>query len=120
MPVDETNNETFAQVLAELLTTYKVNGSDVARAIGASPSTVSTWLADKRTPRDDAIRKIAEAYPKYTVQRLTAAAGRKAPAPLSPDARQRILDVFDRLTEEQQQILTIQATALADSNRHSS
>ncbi|MFF1756179.1 helix-turn-helix domain-containing protein [Streptomyces sp. NPDC058266] len=116
----DTDNETFAQVLAELMASYKVNGSDVARAIDSSPSTVSTWLADKRTPRDDAIRKLSEAYPKYSVKRLTAAVGRKAPAPLAPDAKQRLLDVFDRLTEEQQQMLEIQAKALAESNKNPS
>ncbi|MFI7010027.1 helix-turn-helix domain-containing protein [Streptomyces sp. NPDC050145] len=118
--MNDTDTETFAQVLAELMTAYKVNGSDVARAINGSPSTVSTWLAGKRTPRDDAIRQLSSAFPKYSVQRLTAAAGRKAPAPLSPDAKQRLLDVFDQLTEDQQRMLEIQATALADSNKHSS
>ena len=118
MPVTADHaNETFAQVLAELMDHYKVNGSDVARAIGGSPSTVSTWSNGKKTPRDEAIRRLAEAYPAYSVQRLTAAAGRKAPAPLGPDARERLLQVFDRLTEEQQQMLEIQAKALADSNK---
>jgi len=120
MPVEETDPETFAQVLRALMADYGASGSDVARAIDSSPSTVSTWLAGKRTPRDDAIRKLHEAYPKYSVQRLTAAAGRKAPAPLSPDAKQRLLNVFDQLTEDQQRILEIQAKALADSNRQSS
>lgn len=120
MPVGDTDNETFAQVLAELMAAYKVNGSDVARAIDSSPSTVSTWLAGKRTPRDDAIRNLSAAYPKYSVQRLTAAAGRKAPAPLSPDAKQRLLELFDQLTEDQQRMLEIQAAAVVDSNKHSS
>ncbi|MFI1021306.1 helix-turn-helix domain-containing protein [Streptomyces olivaceus] len=111
------DDETFAQVLAELMTTYKVNQSDVARAVGGSPSTVSTWINGRKVPRDDAIRRLAEAYPRYTVQRLSAAAGRKAPAPLTPDRRDRVLGYMDQLTEEQQQFLEIQAKALADSNK---
>lgn len=99
------------------MASYGVNGSDVARAIGGSPSTVSTWANGKKVPRDEMIRRVAEAYPRYSVQRLTAAAGRKAPAPLSPDARDRLLHVFDQLTKEQQEMLEIQAKALADSNR---
>lgn len=109
--------ETFAQVLAELMDHYKVNGSEVARAIGGSPSTVSTWSNGKKTPRDEAIRRLAEAYPAYSVQRLTAAAGRKAPAPLTPDRRERVMAYLDRLTAEQQEMIEIQAKALADSNK---
>lgn len=114
------DTETFPQVLAELMDHYKVTGSDVARAIGGHPSTVSTWANGKKTPRDEAIRKLAEAYPAYSVQRLTAAAGRKAPAPLPPDRRDRVLGYMDRLTEEQQEFLEIQAKALADSNKQRS
>lgn len=111
------SDETFAQVLAELMAEYKANQSDIARAVEMSPSAVSLWLRGKKTPRDDSLGKLADAYPKYTVQRLTAAAGRKAPAPLSPDRREVVLDVFDRLTEEQQELLLIQARAVADSNQ---
>lgn len=111
------SDETFAQVLKELMATYKANQSDIARAVEMSPSAVSLWLNGRKTPRDAAIAKLAEAYPKYTVQRLTAAAGRKAPAPLTADRREVVLDVFDRLTEEQQELLLIQARAVADSNQ---
>ncbi|MEU9645512.1 helix-turn-helix transcriptional regulator [Streptomyces sp. NPDC048188] len=111
------DTETFAQVIAELMARYEVNGSDIARAIGGSPSTVSTWINGRKIPRDEAIRKLAQHYPKFTVQRLSAAAGRKAPAPLAPDARERLLSYLDRLTAEQQEMLEIQAKALADSNK---
>lgn len=111
------SGETFAQVLAELMAEYKANQSDIARTLDMSPSAVSLWLNGRKTPRDAALRKLAEAYPKYTVQRLTAAAGRKAPAPLTPDRREAVLAAFDRLTEEQQELLLIQARAVADSNQ---
>lgn len=111
------SQETFAQVLAELMDHYGVNGSDVARAIDSHPSTVSTWLNGRKVPRDEAVRKIASRYPQYSLQRLTAAAGRRAPAPLGVDAKERLLRVFDQLTEQQQEMLEIQAKALADSNK---
>lgn len=113
----EERTETFADVLADLMTRYGVSASDVARAIDGSPSTVSTWRHGKKVPRDEAIRRLSAAYPHYSVHRLTAAAGRKAPAPLAPDARERLLEVFDQLTEDQQRLLEIQARAVAESNR---
>ncbi|MFD7774326.1 helix-turn-helix domain-containing protein [Streptomyces sp. NPDC059753] len=118
MQTDESpTSETFAQVLAELMTEYKVNGSEVARAIGVSVSTVNTWLHGKRTPRPDAIRQLAGAFPKYTETRLATAADRRMPGPLSTDAKERLLEVFEGLTAEQQEMLEIQARALRDSNR---
>ncbi|MYU22897.1 helix-turn-helix domain-containing protein [Streptomyces sp. SID8352] len=118
MPVEaDPNAETFAQVLAELMVHYNASQSDVARAIEASPSTVSTWINGRKVPRDEAIRRLAQAFPQYSLTRLTAAAGRRAPAPLGPDAKARLLSVFDRLTQEQQEMLEIQAKALADSNK---
>ncbi|WP_151480661.1 helix-turn-helix domain-containing protein [Streptomyces albicerus] len=120
MENEEQSAETFAEVLAELMAEYNASGSDIARAIDGSPSTVSTWLHGKRTPRNDAIRKIADRYPKYSVKRLTDAVGRKAPAPLTPDRRERVLDIFDQLTEEQQEMMLITGKALADSNREQS
>lgn len=117
MENQEQPGETFAEVLAELMDEYHVSQSDIARAIEGSPSTVSLWLRGRRTPRNDTIRTIAEAYPKYTVKRLTEAVGRKPSAPLTPDRRERVLDIFDQLTEEQQEIMLIQGKALADSNR---
>jgi transcriptional regulator with XRE-family HTH domain len=118
--VETENNppvEDFAQALAALKAEYKVNDSEVARAIGVSPATVNTWVHRKRVPRDDAIRKLAAAFPKYTVARLTDAAGRKAPGPLAPDAEARLLELFKGLTEEQQTMAEIQLKALRDSNR---
>jgi transcriptional regulator with XRE-family HTH domain len=108
--------ETFAAVLAELMDEYKVSASDVARAIDGSPSTVSTWRHGKKTPRDEMIRRLSVAYPRYSVKRLTAAAGRRAPVPMSPDRRERILALLDRMTEDQQDLLEIQARAVAESN----
>jgi transcriptional regulator with XRE-family HTH domain len=110
-------DETFATVLARLMDDYGVSGSDIARAINSSPSTVSTWLHGKRVPRDEALRLLAAAYPRYSLQRLTAAAGRKAPMPASPDRKERILQLLDRMTEEQQEILEAQARAVAALNR---
>lgn len=120
-PPAEESTETFAQALAALKDTYGVSDSEVARRLSGhglqvSVSAVNTWAHGKRTPRAAAVRALAELFPKFPAERLLAAAGKRAPAPLSPDSRDEVLNVFDRLTEEQRQMLLIQARAVAESN----
>jgi transcriptional regulator with XRE-family HTH domain len=109
-------DETFAQVFALLKDEYRVNDSQVAKRIGAHVSTVNNWANGKANPRPAAIRTLAGEFPKFTEERLFAAIGKRAPAPLSPDRREAVLREFDRLTKEQQEMLLIQARAVADSN----
>lgn len=109
--------EDFAQLLKRLKDQYRVSDSDIARAISVSVSTVNTWVHRKRSPRDDAIRALAAAYPAFTEAEMFEAAGRKAPGPLSPDAEQRILELYRALTPEQQKMSEIQLRALRDANR---
>lgn len=114
---DATPTEDLAQLLARLKDDYGVNDSQIAAAVGVSVSTVNTWVHRKRSPRPDAIRAIAAAYPKYTEDMLFAAAGRKTPGPLSPDAEQRLLELFRGLTAEQQEIKELELRALNEHNR---
>lgn len=114
---DATPTEDLAQLLARLKDDYGVNDSQIAAAVGVSVSTVNTWVHRKRSPRPDAIRAIAAAYPKYTEDMLFAAAGRKTPGPLSPDAEQRLLALFRGLTAEQQEIKELELRALNEHNR---
>ncbi|MGW8703343.1 helix-turn-helix domain-containing protein [Streptomyces eurythermus] len=109
-------DETFAQALAELKSHYRVSESEIARRIGSHVSTVNNWAHGKASPRPAAIRRLAAEYPAFTEARLFAAIGKRAPAPLTDAGREALLNVFDRLTEEQQQMLLIQASAVADSN----
>lgn len=109
--------EDFAQALAALKAEYQVSDSEIARRIDVSPATVNSWVHRKRTPRDDAIARVSAAFPKFSVKRLSDAAGRKAPGPLTPDAELRLLELFRGLTEEQQEMTEIQLRALRDSNR---
>lgn len=109
--------ETFAQVLAALKDDYGVNDTQVATRIGAHVSTVNNWAHGKANPRAAAIRTLAREFPRFTEERLFAAVGKRAPAPLSGDGRAEVLEVFDQLTEEQQKMLLIQARAVADSNQ---
>lgn len=109
-------DETVPQVLAALKDDYRVSDSEIARRIGTHVSTVNNWVRGKSNPRPAAIRAIAREFPRYPEARLFTAMGKRTPAPLSPDRRDAVLAVFDRLTEEQQEMLIIQASAVADSN----
>jgi transcriptional regulator with XRE-family HTH domain len=109
--------EDFAQILKRLKSEYDVTDSEVARRIGVSVSTVNTWVHRKRTPRDDAIKALAEAFPSFSERDLFLAAGRKAPGRLAPDAEQRILDLIRGLTAEQQEMTEAQLRAWTELNR---
>lgn len=119
-PVGETV-ETFAQALAALKDTYAVSDSEIARRLTAhgvqvSVAAVNTWVHGKRIPRAATLHALAELFPKFPIERLRAAAGKRAPGPLPPDRRKEVLNIFDRLTEEQAQVLLIAAKAVADTN----
>lgn len=113
--------ENLAQLIAELKTEYKVSEPQIAEAIGVSVSAVNYWATGQRGgtrgPRRKSLEALAEAYPKFTRERIFAAAKRRAPGPLDPDAETRILEVFRELTAEQQKLLEIQARAVAESNK---
>lgn len=107
----------FAQTLKRLQDEYGVSGSEIARRISVHVSTVNTWVNRKAVPRRDAIRALAREFPKFTEAELFAAAGRKAPGPVSPDAEARILELFRGLTEEQQRAKEIEMRALNEANQ---
>jgi transcriptional regulator with XRE-family HTH domain len=107
----------FAQILKRLRDSYSVTETEVARRIGAHVSTVNNWAHRKSTPRPDAIRAIAREFPAFTEAELFAAAGRKAPGPLSKAAEERLLELFRGLTPEQQELKELELRAINDLNR---
>lgn len=109
--------EDFAQALAALKDEYQVSDSDIARAVGVSSAAVGTWVHRKRKPRRHAVVALAAAFPKFTEERLFAALGRETPGPLSPDAKERLLALFEELTAEQQEMKEIEMRAIAERNR---
>ncbi|MER8219745.1 helix-turn-helix domain-containing protein [Streptomyces sp. NPDC094143] len=108
-------SETLGQVLAAIKDELGLTETEIANRIGSHVSTVNNWAHGKAFPREPALLKLAEAFPRYRA-RLFAATGKRSPAPLSDDRREAVLKVFDRLTEEQQQMLLIQANAVAEAN----
>ncbi|GAA2457277.1 XRE family transcriptional regulator [Streptomyces macrosporus] len=96
--------------------------SDIARRIGAAPSTVNAWVhrlrGTGRGPKRETLRALAHAY-NLPEDRVFAAAGRKTPGPLTPDQEAELLRYFRDLTEEQQQAKLVEMRALAQHNRAS-
>lgn len=117
---DEGRAENLAQLIKRLKDEYDVNESEIARRIGVAPATVNSWTlgvrGTKRGPNKDKLRALAAAFPKFTEAEIFAAAGRKAPGDLPPEAEERLLKLFRELTPEQQEMSEIQLKALRDSN----
>jgi hypothetical protein len=86
--------------------------------IGVHVSTVNNWVHRKSTPRSDAIRVLAREFPEHTAEEIFAAAGHKAPGPITLDAERRLLQLFKGLTAQQQELLEIQIRGLVDHNQH--
>lgn len=120
---DPDRSEDLAQLIVALKDQYGVSESEIARRIGVHVSTVNNWVHRKRGsgrgPNPNTLRKLAETFPAFTVERVFAAAGRKTPGPLSPDARDRLLALFEELTEEQQTLIETQVRAVVEGNRSS-
>ncbi|MGA4941733.1 helix-turn-helix domain-containing protein [Streptomyces cinereoruber] len=101
--------------------TYDVSESEIARRIGVAPATVNSWThgkrGGKRGPNAEKLRALAEAFPKYTEERIFAAARRAAPGPLDDDAEARLVALFRGLTEDQQRAKIIEMAALNEANK---
>jgi transcriptional regulator with XRE-family HTH domain len=109
--------EDFAQILQRLKDKHGVSDSEIARRTGLHVSTVNSWVHRKRVPRPDAIRDLAAAFPDFTEEELSAAAGRKMPGPLTPEREERILELIRGLTAEQQAFTEAQLRGLNEANR---
>lgn len=90
--------------------------SEIARRAGVSVAAVNTWVNGTRVPSRSSCDKLADALGEPR-ERVFAAANRRAPGPLSPDAESRILELYRRLTAEEQRIVERQLAALAADNR---
>jgi transcriptional regulator with XRE-family HTH domain len=109
--------EDFAQALAALKDEYQVSDSDIARAIGVTSAAVGTWVHRQKKPRRASVVALAEAYPKFTEDRLFAALGRERPGPVSKSREEALFALFAELTAEQQEMKEIEMRALAERNR---
>lgn len=117
-------DEDLAQLIQRIRDEYGINESEVARRIGVHASTVNNWTNRRRGsgrgPQVATLHRITEEFPKFSEERVFAAARRLPPKPLTPDAKERLLKLFDELTEEQQASMEAQVRAVVDINRQGS
>ncbi|WP_069630840.1 helix-turn-helix domain-containing protein [Streptomyces niveus] len=113
--------EDLAQLLTRLKDKHKVSESEIARRIDVSPATVNNWVHRKRGtgrgPNPEKLKALHRAFPDFSEDEIFAAAGRKTPGPLAPEAEERILGLVRELTAEQQQFTETQLRALVEGNR---
>lgn len=113
--------ENLPQLIAKLRAEYGVNEPQIAAKIGVSVSTVNSWSSGRRGgkqgPRRASLQALHDAYPKFTAERIFAAAKREAPGPPDGEAEERVLGIYRELTEEQQRLTEIQMRAWRESNR---
>jgi transcriptional regulator with XRE-family HTH domain len=107
----------IADLINQIKDAHHVTETEIARRIGVHISTVNNWVHRKSTPRRDAIHALAREFPDHSTEQLFAAAGRKAPGPVSPEVEQRLLQLFRGLTAQQQQIIEIQIRGLTEYNQ---
>lgn len=112
---DEQHN--FAYMITRIKDQHRVTETEIAKRIGVHVSTVNNWVHRKSRPRPDAINALAREFPSLNTEQLFAAAGRKAPGAVSPEAEQRLLELFKGLTAQQQQLVEIQIRGLVEHNQ---
>lgn len=117
---DAPPTEDLAQLLVTLKAEYGVKEPEIATRIGVHVSTVNNWVnrrrGSKRGPAPAKLRALHEAFPKFTEKRIFDAAAREVPGPLADDAKERLLELFAQLTEEQQELQEIQIKAVVERN----
>jgi transcriptional regulator with XRE-family HTH domain len=109
--VDE--GETLAQLIRRVQDARpELTQTEIARRAGVSISAVNSWANGVRVPSRRSCDKLADAIGEPR-ERVFAAANRRTPGALSPESEQRILELYRKLTAEEQRIVERQLVALA-------
>ncbi|MFF2954294.1 helix-turn-helix transcriptional regulator [Kitasatospora sp. NPDC057965] len=115
--VDE-SGETLPQLIRRVQDARpELTQTEIARRAGVSVSAVNTWVNGERVPSRKSADKLAAALGEPR-ERVFAAAGRRTPGSLTPDAEERILELYRRLTADEQRIIERQLAALAAPDQH--
>lgn len=113
--------ETLAQLIRSVMDQNPgLTQTEIAKRAGVSTSAVNTWVLGTRGvggksgrgPSRKSLEGLADAL-GVARDRVFAAANQRTPGPLSPDAEARILELYRRLSAEEQRIVERQMMALA-------
>jgi transcriptional regulator with XRE-family HTH domain len=93
----------------------------VGERAGIPLATLNAWVTGYRGAagriKPETLRALAKALPpEYTVARVYAAAGRRMPGPSNAELRERLIGIFEELTDRQQMALIEIADAIRRTN----
>jgi transcriptional regulator with XRE-family HTH domain len=113
MDTVDASSETLPQLIRRVQDARpELTQTEIARRAGVSISAVNAWANGIRVPSRRSCDKLADALSEPR-DRVFAAANRRTPGQLSPDAEQRILELYRKLSAEEQRIVELQMGALA-------
>lgn len=109
----DASSETLPQLIRRVQDERpELTQTEIARRAGVSIAAVNTWVNGARVPSRKSCDKLADALGEPR-EHVFAAANRRVPGPLSPDAEQRLLELYRRLTADEQRFIERQLAALA-------
>ncbi|MCU1493349.1 MAG: Helix-turn-helix domain [Acidimicrobiaceae bacterium] len=86
----------FPALLAERMEAMNLSRRDVAERVGVDPSTVSRWLAHRRTPGRDQFKAVAQALGDAVTFDIVAAAVGRTTTVKDPTLRQQLAEALAR------------------------
>ena len=112
------NKEIFAKNLAHYLERSGKDQKVVAEVVGVAPSTFNEWMKAKKYPRMDKIERLANYFCvlKSDLIEQPSENGYSPSEPQLTEGEKMLLDLFNRVPEDQQQ-LVLQMIRAALGNR---
>lgn len=103
----------FAQVLKELMNTQGVSNYALAKYLKCSQSTIKNWLSEANSPNNEKLQQVAEYFGVSVDYLLGNSDIKEKPADLVVSGKDKeLLDLIEKLTEEQRQMLILQVKGL--------
>ena len=101
------NKEIFAKNLAYYLERSGKDQKEVAEVVGVAPSTFNEWMKAKKYPRIDKIEMLANYFGilKSDLIEEPAEEGYSPSEPQLTEGEKVLLDLFNRVPEDQQQLV---------------
>ena len=101
------NKEVFAKNLAHYLEKSGRDQKEVAEVVGVAPSTFNEWMKAKKYPRIDKIEMLANYFGilKSDLIEKVSEDGYSPSEPQLTEGEKVLLDLFNRVPEDQQQLV---------------